>query len=232
MPEVVMALVIILAAAFALVVLPQLWITRIMDRHAQERDDIDGTGAEFARHVLDQLKLHEVKVEVTDRGTHYDPLTRTVRLEPRLHNGRSLSAVVVAAHEVGHAMQHAMGLPMFERRIKIAQRAQMFSMIAAGFMFAAPLMMLAGKGPAGLILNVVGIAGSYLLSMVTQIATLPVEFDASFKRALPLLERGRYISERDMPAARSLLKAAAYTYVAGLFRTLISLPGIGRLPRL
>ncbi len=228
-----MLLVIVVAvAAFFLVVLPQLWIHRVMDRHAVEREDIPGTGAEFARHVLDQLKLNHVKVEQTEMGNHYDPISRTVRLEPRFMSGRSLSAVVVAAHEIGHAIQHAMGLPMFERRIKVAEKAHIFNMIAAGFLFAAPLLVLIGKTPMALVINVVGIVGSIVLSLMTQIATLPVEFDASFKRALPLLQKGRFVRDEDMPAARSLLRAAAYTYVAGLLRTLIQIPGLGRLPRL
>ncbi|MBV1694737.1 MAG: zinc metallopeptidase [Hyphomicrobiales bacterium] len=225
-------IIVILAVAFLLVVLPQLWIHRIMDRHAAERADIAGTGGEFARHALDQLKLYGVKVEQTEMGSHYDPISRTVRLEPRFMSGRSLSAIVVAAHEVGHAMQHAMNLPMFERRIRVAEKAHIFSMVAAGFLFAAPLLMLIGKTPMALVINVVGIVGSILLSLMTQIVTLPVEFDASFNRALPLLQKGRYIKDEDMPAARSLLRAAAYTYVAGLLRTLIQIPGLGRIPRI
>lgn len=224
--------ILILALAFLLAVLPQIWIHRVMDRHAQERADIQGTGGEFARHVLDQMNLQTVKVESTEQGSHYDPLSRTVRLEPRFMTGKSLSAVVIAAHEVGHAMQHAMGLPMFERRLKVAQRAHMFNMIATGFLFAAPLLMVIGKTPAALLINVVGVIGSLLMSVLTQIVTLPVEFDASFKRALPLLQKGKFVADADMPAARSLLKAAAYTYVAGLLRTLIQIPGLGRLPRI
>jgi hypothetical protein len=92
--------------------------------------------------------------------------------------------------------------------------------------------MLIGKTPAALLINVIGVVGSLVLSIATQIVTLPVEFDASFKRALPLLEKGRFIRDDDMPAARSLLKAAAYTYVAGLLRTLIAIPGLGRFPRI
>jgi uncharacterized protein len=225
-------ILLILAIAFLLAVLPQVWIFRVMDRHAAERSDIQGTGAEFARHVLDEMKLHHVKVEPTELGNHYDPDARAVRLEPRFMTGKSLSAVVIAAHEVGHAMQHAMELPMFQRRLAVARKAQFFNFLAAGFLFAAPLLMIIGKGPAALIVNVVGVIGSLLLSVATQIVTLPVEFDASFKRALPLLQKGRFIDDADMPAARSLLRAAAYTYVAGLLRTLISIPGLGRFPRL
>jgi uncharacterized protein len=227
-----MLLFLVLAAAFLLVVLPQIWIFRVMDRYAADRPDLPGTGGEFARHVLDEMKLQDVKVEATELGNHYDPDARAVRLEPRFMTGKSLSAVVIAAHEVGHAMQHAMQLPMFERRLRVARQAQFFNMIAAGFLFAAPLLMLIGKTPAALIINVVGVVGSLLLSIATQIVTLPVEFDASFKRALPLLQHGRFIADQDMPAAKHLLRAAAYTYVAGLLRTLISIPGLGRFPRI
>jgi hypothetical protein len=91
--------------------------------------------------------------------------------------------------------------------------------------------MIIGKGPAALKFNFVGFLGLGIMSLATQISTLPVEFDASFKRALPLLERGRYLHADDMPAARNLLRAAAYTYVAGLLRTLVTIPGMGRFPR-
>jgi Zn-dependent membrane protease YugP len=228
-----MALILIIVGlAVLLVVLPQVWIHRVMDRHAVERHDIPLTGGEAARDMLDRLNLAHVKVEPTELGNHYDPESRTVRLEPRLHNGHSLAALTVAAHEVGHAMQHAMELPMFQRRIAIAKRAHIFSVIASGFLFAAPLLMLIGKTPMALIINLVGWVGTLLLSIITQVMTLPVEFDASFKRALPLLQRSGYVRDKDLPAARDLLKAAAYTYVAGLLRTLVTIPGIGRLPRL
>ncbi len=225
-------IIVILAVAFLLVVLPQLWITGVIDRHAVERPEIPGTGGEFARHVLDAMKLNHVKVEPTERGSHYDPEARAVRLEPRFMTGKSLSAVVIAAHEVGHAMQHAMELPMFQRRLAVTRKAQVFNFVAAGFLFAAPLLMIIGKAPAAMLVNVAGVAGSLVLSLATQIVTLPVEFDASFNRALPLLQKGRFVEERDMPAAKSLLRAAAYTYVAGLLRTLISIPGFGRIPRI
>jgi uncharacterized protein len=226
-----MALIIVLAIAFLLVLLPQLWIYRVMERHAAERADIPGTGAEFARHALDALKLDHVKVEQTELGNHYDPDAKAVRLESRLMNGRSLSAVVIAAHEVGHAVQDAIGLPSFRRRLQLAKAGLIFGWIASAFLWAAPLLFMIGKTPAGLILNLIGFVGIGLFSVAIQITTLPVEFDASFKRALPLLEHGQYIDQRDLPAARNLLRAAAYTYVAGLLRTLITIPGMGRMPR-
>jgi uncharacterized protein len=221
-------IILILGLAFLLVALPTLWIQRVMDRHAVERPDFEKTGAEFAREALDRLGLANVKVEPTELGNHYDPDARAVRLEPRFMSGRSLSGTVIAAHEIGHAMQHAMALPMFQRRMAIAKKAHVFQVIATAFLFAAPLLMVIGKTPWALVINVVGVVGSLIMSVATQVTTLPVEFDASFNRALPLLKQGNFIADRDMPAARNLLKAAAYTYIAGLLRTLISIPGLGR----
>ena len=217
----------ILLLGVGLVALPQIWIHRVMERHAVERSDLGGTGAEFARHALDALKLHHVKVEATEQGNHYDPLAKAVRLEPRFMTGKSLSAIVVAAHEIGHAMQDEMALPIYMRRQLVAKQAHAATMVGQAFMWSAPLLMILGKSSAALIFNLVGFIAMALLSFVLQIVTLPVEFDASFNRALPLLERGRFIHSRDMKPARQLLRAAAFTYVAGLLRTILSIPGLG-----
>jgi Zn-dependent membrane protease YugP len=225
------AIVLILIVGVLLVALPQIWIHRILDKHAVDRADLGGTGAEFARHALDALKLTDVKVEVTQAGNHYDPITRAVRLEPRFMTGRSLAAIVVAAHEIGHAMQHAMGLPMFQRRLAIAKQAHVVGMVGQAFVWSAPLLILIGKGRAAFYFNIIGFAAMTLLSFALQVTTLPVEFDASFKRALPLLERGRFLHPDDMKPARQLLRAAAMTYVAGLLRTIVSIPGLGPIWR-
>jgi hypothetical protein len=218
----------ILLIAVALVAIPQLWVHNTIERHAQEREDLGGTGAEFARHVLDGMKLHHVKVETTEAGNHYDPESRAVRLEPRFYTGRSVSAIAIAAHEVGHAMQHAVELPMFQRRLKVAKQAHALSLIAQAFLWSAPIFLILNKSAAALVLNVVGFGGMALLSFVLQILTLPVEFDASFNRALPLLREGGFLKERDLAAARQLLKAAAYTYIAALLRSILTIPLAGR----
>ena len=222
----------VLLIGVLLVALPQLWIHRTIERHAGERPDLGGTGAEFARYALDGMRLHHVKVEVTEQGDHYDPEARAVRLQPRFFSGRSVSAIAIAAHEVGHAMQHAVDLPMFRRRLTVARQAHVFGMIAQACIWSAPILLLFHKSAAALALNIIGFGGMAVISFVHQVATLPVEFDASFNRALPLLRDGRFLKAGDLAAARHLLKAAAYTYVAALARSVLSIPGLGRLPRL
>jgi Zn-dependent membrane protease YugP len=96
-------------AILAAVALPQLWVRRTLAKHGTERPDLPGTGGELARHLLDRHGLTDVKVDATQTGDHYNPETRTVHLSDPHLAGRSLSAVAVAAHEVGHAIQHANG---------------------------------------------------------------------------------------------------------------------------
>ncbi len=225
-------IILVLVAAIALIALPQLWVTQTIEKHAIERPDLPGSGSEFARHVLDGMKLHHVKVETTELGNHYDPDARAVRLEPRFYSGHSVSAVAIAAHEVGHAMQHALELPMFERRLRVAKQAQVLTWLAQACIWSAPILIIFNKSVSALVLNVIGFGLMALLSFGVQALTLPVEFDASFKRAMPLLKDGRFLAERDLGAARELLRAAAYTYIAALIRSILFLPLAGRGMRL
>jgi Zn-dependent membrane protease YugP len=205
----------------AIVFGPQLWIRRVLAQHGGERPDFPGTGAELARHLLDEAGLQAVPVEETDKGDHYDPQSRTVRLLPQHYGGRSVSAVAVAAHEVSHAVQHARGEPSFARRVALVGRLIWVERVAGGMLLLAPIVFALVKSPVLLALEIA--AGVALLGVrvVVHAVTLPVEFDASFGKALPVLERGRYLSDADMPAARSVLRAAAWTYVAAALMTLL-----------
>ena len=207
-------LLLFLGLVFALAFLPQMWIKSVIRRHAVERADYPGTGGEFARHLLDGMGLHHVVVEETKLGDHYDPDAKAVRLLPEHFGKRSLSAVVIAAHEVGHAMQDATGYGPLTARTQLARRAVYIEKFGSIVMLAAPIMMLLSKSPHILLVQVA--CGVLILAstIFMHMVTLPVEFDASFRRALPLLKAGNYISARDMGSARSLLRAAAYTYVA------------------
>ncbi len=198
-----------------------MWIRSVIKRHAADRPDFPGTGAEFARHLLDRLKLDYVGVEKTDAGDHYDPESRTVRLTADNYDGRSLSAVVIAAHEIGHAMQDAEGYPPLRARTRMAKQAHRLQQVGVVLMMAAPLLVLLAKSPVILIVELGGAVIILTITIVMHLMTLPVEFDASFRRALPLLKVGQLIPDKDMPAARSILRAAAFTYVAAAAMTLL-----------
>jgi hypothetical protein len=213
-------IVILLVAAVAF--LPQLWVSQVIRRHSAPRADLPGTGGAVARALLDRMGLSNVKVEVTKEGDHYDPTEKVVRLLPEHFGKSSLSAVVIAAHEVGHAMQDATGYPPLIARTALAKRAQRLETIGFAVLLLSPLVMLLLKAPHLLIIELIG--GLLLIGMtvVMHAVTLPVEFDASFKRALPLLREARAVPEADMSAARQILRAAAFTYVAAAAMSLLN----------
>lgn len=204
---------------------PQYWARYTFRKYAVPLDRIEGTGGELARHLLDRFEMQDVGVEKTQPGgDHYDPETRMVRLSPDNYDQKSLTAVAVAAHEVGHAIQHHRNeskLALRTRLIKTTQKAQK---LGAGAMLVLPIVMVVTRAPsAGLLMLLVGLISMGSAALV-HLITLPVELDASFGKAMPILKEG-YISEQDEAAVNKILKAAAWTYVAA---SLASLLNIGR----
>jgi Zn-dependent membrane protease YugP len=206
----------------AVVVLPGWWVKRVMRRYHRPADRYPGTGAELARDLLDRLGLEAVPVERTDQGDHYDPEARVVRLSPDNFDGRSLTAITVAAHEVGHAVQHADGYGPLVWRTKLVKAAQRVQRIGVLLIAAMPIVLLALKLPrAGLTLLLFGLAG-LASGIIVHLVTLPTELDASFRRALPLLDKGGYLKPEDRRPARRILTAAALTYVAASLMGLLN----------
>ncbi len=165
------------------------------------------SGAEVARQLLRDNNIHDVEVEEVP-GTlsdHYDPRSKMVRLSPHNFRGRSIAALSVAAHEVGHAIQDQVEYVPLKLRHAILPVANFGSTLAwplliAGFIFQAT----------GLIdIGILFFVGAVLF----QVVTLPVEFNAS-SRALRQLEGYRFLAPEEMPYARKVLNAAALTYVA------------------
>ena len=202
---------------------PQLWTRRVFAQYSQPRPDYPGTGGELARHLLDRLDMQHIKVETTEKGDHYDPETKTVRLTPDHFSEKSLTAVTVAAHEVGHAIQDHIGYqPLAERTrlIRIGHRAEK---IGAVVMMGIPIATALARTPAAGVLVMVAGMMTMGISTLVHLVTLPVEWDASFRRALPVLQQRNYLSPDDMQGARRILIAAALTYVAASLASLLNL---------
>ncbi len=211
--------IMIVAAIFG----PGLWVQRVMARYSQPGDRYQGTGGELARHLLNRFDLNEVRVEETDKGDHYDPHEKVVRLTADKFHGRSLTAVTVAAHEVGHALQDAQGYGPLKARTRLVGLAQRAERFGAGILIAAPVIGILTRAP--LVTGLMLLGGFLSLGSATlvHLVTLPTELDASFNRALPLLEQGEYLHEADLPHARRLLKAAALTYVSASLMSLLNI---------
>jgi hypothetical protein len=219
-----MHVLLIIVLLLALIFGPQWWARYTFRRYAGELPRIPGTGGELARHLLDQFGMTDVAVEKTEQGgDHYDPEQRKVRLGPDNYDHNSLTAVAVAAHEVGHAIQHQRNerkLALRHRLVKVAQTTQQ---IGAGAMFLLPVAVAVTRAPsAGLLMGAIGL-GSMASATLVHLVTLPVELDASFGKALPILTAGHYIQPADETAVRRVLRAAALTYVASSLASLLNL---------
>ncbi len=202
---------------------PQLWTRRVFAQYSEPRPDYPGTGGELARHLLDRFDMQNVKVDVTDKGDHYDPETKSVRLMSDHFNGKSLTAVTIAAHEVGHAIQDHLGYQPLAERTRLVRVAQGAQKVGVVLMMGIPLATSLARTPAaGLVVFAAGMATMGIATLV-HLVTLPVEWDASFRRALPVLQRGDYLSPEDMHGARRILTAAALTYVAASLASLLNL---------
>lgn len=192
---------------------PRLWARHVLNRY-NRREYFSGSGIDLARLVLEQLNLSEITVEMTDTGDHYDPAEKTIRLTKGVCGRKTLTAVVVAAHEVGHAIQDHSGYKPLKTRTRMIGTAQKLERIGAIIMMAVPVLAGITRAPSVGILMLVGGFATLCIPLLVHLLTLPTEFDASFNRALPMLTSGSYIPPEDIPAARKILVACALTYVA------------------
>ena len=206
----------------ALIYGPQWWVQHVLAKYNhQDEQNFPGTGGELARHLLDKYGLFDVKVEITEGGDHYDPINRAVRLTKDKHDSKTLTAITVSAHECGHALQHAAQEPLFQWRTRLAMASLWANRLGSFLLFAAPILVLVTKVASSGVLTALGAFLVMGFSLVVQLVTLPVELDASFKKALPILEYG-YLDEKQKRPARKILKAAAWTYVAGAMAGLLN----------
>ena len=119
---------------------PSLWVSYVLRKYNRNPEtNFPGTGGELARHLLDRFDLHDVKVVVTESGDHYSPIDRSVALTQDRYDGKTLTAIVIAAHECGHAIQHARREPFFLLRHRLAQSAQGAQIIGSALLAASPL---------------------------------------------------------------------------------------------
>jgi uncharacterized protein len=206
---------------------PRFWVERTMRIHAGERPEMPGTGGELARHLLDDAGLKEVKVEVVAAGDHYSPDDKAVRLSEANFKGKSITAVAVAAHEVAHAIQDRDGYAPLQLRQRLIKKTILIERFGSMVLMATPLVFALIRSPVVVGLEIAAAIGILASTIVIHIFTLPTEFDASFKKALPVLEN--YLPPEEIAGARSVLKAAAFTYVAG---ALVSLLSVARWLRL
>lgn len=208
--------IIILIPALIFSLIAQLMVKGAFSKYSGVRNSRGYTGADAARAILDRnglsyIRIEHINGELTD---HYDPSANVIRLSDSVYNNDSVAAVGVAAHEAGHAVQYAEGYGPIKVRSTIIPITQFGSNLST------PLVIF------GIIFssNVLITAGILLFCTVVlfQAITLPVEFNAS-GRALKVLREEHFLDDDEMKGAKSVLTAAALTYVAAMFSALASL---------
>ena len=213
---------------FALIIIsvvfgPGIWVQRVLSKYAEPANRYAGSGAQLARFLLNKNGLENVKVEQTTEGDHYDPGDKAVRLTPDKFEGHSLTAITVAAHEVGHALQDRDAYGPLRLRTRLVKATRHVEKLGAGILMISPFIGALTRIP---MLGVLMFLGGLLTlgsSTVIHLVTLPTEFDASFNRALPILEKDNILKESDRKHARRILKAAAYTYVSASLMSLLNI---------
>ena len=183
-----------------------------------------GTGGELAEHLVSRFRLDGIIVETTEEGRdHFDPAAGAVRLSPSNYNGKSITAVAVAAHEVGHAIQFHRNEAIFELRKKYMPMAARFSKMGVALMVSVPVAGLVLRSPVAIGV-VIGLSVLFqLLGALAYLIVLPEEWDASFNKALPILVDGEYISTDQRSGVQKVLKAAALTYFAGALANILNI---------
>ena len=217
----VVFVVVILVVVFG----PGLWVQRVLDRYSVPADRYSGTGGSLARHLLDRYGRQDVQVEATDQGDHYDPEAKVVRLTEDKFTGRSLTAITVAAHEVGQALQDHECYAPLRLRTRMVKATRGIEKIGAGVLVIAPYLGIITRAPG---LSLITFAEGMVTlgtAAVVHFVTLPTEFNASFARALPILDEHRILKPVVRQHARLLLTAAALTYVSASLMSLLNIAG-------
>lgn len=177
------------------------------------------TGKEVAEKMLRENGIYDVKVTSVDGflGDHYDPLKKTVNLSPDVYAGNSVAAAAVAAHECGHAVQHATAYQWLMFRSKLVPAVQFSSQLVNWILLIGVIMALNGN-PTVLLIGIILMGVTVMFTLIT----LPVEFDAS-RRALAWLNHTNVTNSQEYPKAKDALKWAALTYVVAALAAVVTL---------
>ena len=214
-------MIIYLIFLFILFVAPIIWYNYIFKKNDKVFINMPFTGFEFGRELLQEHNLNDVQIEGTKLGDHYDLINKKVMvLEDRLGK-KSLTSITIICHEIAHAIQHKENFKPLKRRNVIIRNTSWITQLGSGILLIGFPIIFA-TGSYGFIKICLAIAAfSLLISALIHIITLDVEIDASFNKAYPIIKQK--VPAEYHEACRSILLAAALTYVIGVFRSFFSL---------
>jgi len=200
---------------------PWAWVRGVFAEFGCERDDFPGTAGELLSHILRRANMDGVVVEEFDGEDHYDQPTRSIRLRPEILKGRSLTAIGIVAHQLGHAVQDRIGYRPFFCLAPEAVISHYAEKAGAILLVATPFLAVFTQRPViGTILFVLGFA-CFSASVLVRLLTLPIEFDAALRRALPIISCG-YLERSDISAVKKILCACALLRIAAALANIVN----------
>ena len=206
---------------FVLSILPMAWLNYVFKKNDAILINMPFTGLEFGETILNEIGLNDVKIEKSLTVDHYDLSEKKVKVTEDRLSKKSLTAISIVCHEIGHAIQHKQKYKPLEQRTTLVKNTAWISQLGSGLlMVGIPTILATGSYnliKACLLLVLL----SLLIGVVVHLITLEVELDASFNKALPII-KDKVPSEYHN-ACESILKAAAFTYVIGVVRNFVSL---------
>ena len=198
---------------------PGVWVNYTLNKHDDVLPNMPFTAKEFGLNLLKEQNLDEVNIEDTKIGDHYDTKSKTVRVKPDRLDKKSITSITVMCHEIGHAMQHKENFPPLIRRQIIISKTEWLNKLSSLLLYGGfPLIFATGALPF-IRICVIIIFASILINMIAHLITLDVELDASFKRAMPILEKK--IPEEYHSSCKSILRVCAYTYVCASLTSIL-----------
>ena len=214
---------------FIALFLPSLWVNYILRKYNKILPDMPFTGKELGNKILEEQKLNNVSINPIKQLDHYNPIDKKIHISDDKLNKKSITSIAVVAHEIGHAIQDKENYKPLKLRQSLIERTMVFQKIGSFLLIIGlPSIFAFSKSPFITFIAALLIMGCLTTNVLIHLITLPVEFDASFKKALPILTK--YVPKENMYQCKSVLRAAALTYLAqsivSIFRLKIILVSI------
>ncbi len=198
---------------FIILFLPNIWVNYILKNNNRVLSDMPFTGNQLGKKILEEQKIYNVSIESIKQQDHYNPIKKKIHIGEDKLNKKSITSIAVVAHEIGHAIQDKENYKPLIMRQKLIEKTMIFQRLGSFLLIIGlPSIFAFTKSPLITFIAAMIIMGCLSTNVLIHLITLPVEFDASFKRALPILQK--YVPKENMKQCRSVLRAAAFTYLA------------------
>ena len=198
---------------FLILFLPSFWVNHILKKNNKILPDMPFTGKELGNKILKELNITNVTIHSIKQLDHYNPIEKKVHISENKIDKKSITSISVVVHEIGHAIQDKENYKPLILRQKLIEKTMIFQRLGSFLLIIGlPSIFAFTKSPLITFIAAILIMGCLSTNVLIHLITLPVEFDASFKRALPILKK--YVPNENMKQCKSVLRAAAFTYLA------------------